>query len=527
MENNFVKYCLSNGGEIQPLLIEANEIANVGLCNPTVYVDGDKIRLILRNVNYCLWASDDEYKFTSPYGPLCYITRESDVHLRTRNFLCELSGGELTSKLIDTEKFDVEPLWEFVGLEDARLVRWDGRLYGTGVRRDTTTDGQGRMELSELSEDGQEISRVRIAAPGNIDTYCEKNWMPILDMPFHYVKWCNPLEIVKVNPLTGDSETVIFKEIDQETDNLYFDGMDIRGSSQVIRYQNYHIAITHSCKLYMNEKGQKSGAGYFERFIVWDNDWNVVRISRPFKFAGFGIEFTNGLAIDGKEMLIPFALQDNFSFLLRVGIDTVMNFIFSDKCNVKDIEGDTLYERFFNDTTNSYVLIELAQEYYSNGHYSTAVVLAERACEYNTFKSVDELYESVYICGLAMSKLPERDSHELALWLRMIDILPNRSEGYYMLSRYYYWRNEMTSAYTFARLAYCKNYHRFDDQLFNAKDYEIQYAKCTYYTERYLESEGMLNRILNDGGLTDVQIEEITGFMEYINGNKENRYRVL
>ena len=51
---------------------------------------------------------------------------------------------------IDTGVLDVKPLWDFVGLEDARLVKWDDKYYMCGVRRDTTTNGQGRMELSEI-----------------------------------------------------------------------------------------------------------------------------------------------------------------------------------------------------------------------------------------------------------------------------------------------------------------------------------------------------------------------------------------
>ena len=56
---------------------------------------------------------------------------------------------------IDTTKLDKEPLWDFVGLEDSRIFRWEGDLYISGVRRDTTENGQGRMELSkiEVTED--------------------------------------------------------------------------------------------------------------------------------------------------------------------------------------------------------------------------------------------------------------------------------------------------------------------------------------------------------------------------------------
>ena len=97
------------------------------------------------------------------------------------------------NKIDTTKKLDKEPLWDFVGLEDSRIFRWEGDLYISGVRRDTTENGQGRMELSkiEVTEDAvKEVSRVRIDPPKDPNSYCEKNWMAITDitLAWHYVK---------------------------------------------------------------------------------------------------------------------------------------------------------------------------------------------------------------------------------------------------------------------------------------------------------------------------------------------------
>ena len=84
-----------------------------------------------------------------------------------------------------------------------------------------------------------------------------------------------------------------------------------------------------------------------------------------------------------------------------------------------------------------------------------------------------------------MSLLPKRDTYEKALWLRMINLLPNRSEGYLMLSKYYYWRQQYEEAFTFAKLAYYKNYYAFDADILNEIDGDIQYFKTLYFTENY------------------------------------------
>lgn len=534
MFDNFVKLCLSRGSIIRPLNFPLDDNVYVGTCNPSIFFDGDRLRLIMRRVNYALWNNDDQYKFTTQYGPLWYICGDGEQKLMTKNYLCELKDNALDSKLIDTAKFDKEPLWDFIGLEDARLVRWDGKLYGTGVRRDTTTNGQGRMELSELDENGKEISRVRIKAPGNDDTYCEKNWMPILDMPYHYVKWCDPLEIVKVNPMNGDCETVVLKEQPQELEYYHTNNMTIRGSSQVIPWGDYRIAITHMCELWVNEKQQKSGTGYFEQFIVWDKDWNIVKLSEPFKFGGFGIEFTNGLAYKDGVFYIPFALQDNFSFMVTVEDKTVRDYIFkNDKTPGNYILTGSPMLALFDDPYNSYNCMEMGNQYYRMGYYAPSMVLYARACEYNTFHTQNELYDCMYLCGKSIANLGKNDDAEILLWDKMIDLNPNRSEGYLMASLYYSWRNRYSEAYTFAKLAYQTNCYLMNmpDELgylsLSEFDGDIQYAKALYNTENYLDCYGYINKIKSSYKLTRLQTDDINQFVEYMKNNAKNKKRVL
>ena len=57
------------------------------------------------------------------------------------------------------------------------------------------------MEFSELEinkSNVKEINRNRIEVEDKT-SYCEKNWMPIKDKPFYFIKWTNPTQIVKVD----------------------------------------------------------------------------------------------------------------------------------------------------------------------------------------------------------------------------------------------------------------------------------------------------------------------------------------
>ena len=204
-----------------------------------------------------------------------------------------------------------QPIWEFVGLEDARLVYWDD-YYLIGVRRDTTNNGVGRMEKSKVSIDKdtwtiKEISRERIEVPSQ--SYCEKNWMPIVDKPFHFVKWHSPIEVMKAEG-TMAQQVALKQGIQPEKDQ--------RGGSQLIRWGSVYIAITHEVDLFKNYLQQKDGI-YRHRLCVYDDDLNLVGISpEPFSFLDGRIEFCVGVAEYEGDLLVSFGFQDNAAFVLRV-----------------------------------------------------------------------------------------------------------------------------------------------------------------------------------------------------------------
>jgi len=323
--NNFASHALERGGDLMPLMIDSKETKGTGLTNGTIGVVNDDVYVNLRHVNYGMFHAD-KIKFAHPWGPLVYLHPESDWTLRTNNFLGVINENfddyKFYSK-VDTTALDKKPLWEFIGLEDARIVHWDDKLFLTGVRRDTTTNGVGRMELSEIvleDKTFKEISRQRIPIPGEdikeIDkgpSYCEKNWMPVQDLPYHYVKWCNPVEVVKYDPVEKKTE-VVYNGGDR-TLNIDF---DFRGGSQVIPYkEDYRIALCHITRLFRTETDRKN-CTYRHRFIVFDKQWNIVKFTEEFSFLDTAVEFSCGMINHKGNYWIPFGIQDNTSFLLKV-----------------------------------------------------------------------------------------------------------------------------------------------------------------------------------------------------------------
>lgn len=323
---NFVKLALENGGSIHPLIIPSSELKGPAITNPSIYNDNGKILVNLRNINYTLYHSEKK-KFEHHWGPLIYIHPENDQHLRTWNYMCEMDENMRIKSYhkIDTSKFPDKELWEFVGLEDARIIRWDGKLYICGVRRDLDTVGTGRMELSEIeiTQNGvKEINQYRIPTPVDKNSYCEKNWMPIIDMPFHFVKWTNGTEVVKYDIENNTTEQVSLSDWKE------LGCIDLRGGSQIIPYDDEHyFALNHETYLHRSEQDRKDGT-YKHRFVIWDKNWSIVKVSRQFSFLNAEIEFAVGMCEYENDYLITFGFQDNAAYLLRVSQSFVKDFIF-------------------------------------------------------------------------------------------------------------------------------------------------------------------------------------------------------
>ena len=324
---NLVKLIISKGGGvIQPLFINEYEATKgTGICNPSLLYREGKLLMNLRHVEYTLFMC---HKFQSKYqGPLSYYHRDDDCNLRTNNYLCELDPDSLEIlkyEKIDTSKLDVKPIWKFIGLEDGRLINWNDTLYLCGVRRDTDTTGKGRMELSEIV-DGKEVSRHRIEPPKTY-SYCEKNWMPIVDKPFHFVKWTNPVEVVRVD-LGSLSSSIVYTHdfIPNITKS------DMRGGTALVRWdKDTYISIGHECHFTPeNHQGFKDSI-YRHRFILWSSeDFSIKLVSDSFSFLTAEIEFCIGLEVINEDVILTFSYQDNCSYAIKSSKEFITQLIWT------------------------------------------------------------------------------------------------------------------------------------------------------------------------------------------------------
>lgn len=472
MIENLVKAILNNGGEIKPLILPSGMGGGTGQMNPSIIHEGDRFIVNLRNVGYVLVHAENAQEFPSRFGPLTYLHPEDDLTLRTTNFYLELDHDLEIVRVtkVDTSELDIPPVWEFIGLEDARLVRWDGELYQTGVRRDTKPDGEGRMELSKLDvlpRSVREVSRLRIEPPG-APTYCEKNWMPVVDLPFHFVKWTNPTEIVRVNIEDGTSDTV-FMGTAIHTD------YDMRGGSQVIPYKDGRICVIHEVALFTNELKQKD-AYYYHRFVEWDKDWNIRRISDRFNFMDARIEFSCGLVVHSESFVCTFGYQDNAAYVVKIPVEFVEGLLHEVEISPEEkklaLQNALRYfpekhhpilapefleelnlDRYIENPRSAEVNYSIASEYLEIGQTAAAVSHFLRCAEFgDREKDAKLIYGSLLHISRIFGILKSRKFSELGWLYQAVAFMPQRPEAYWMLSRYYEEKREYEESFTFAEL---------------------------------------------------------------------------
>ena len=324
LSENFVQYSLRKGGTIKPLTIPFEKSKGSGLLNPSVCVVDGVILVNVRHVNYTLYHSETK-RFPHCWGPLQYLHPEDDLNLRTENFISVLDEDLNVEQTIGVDMILNEtPKWNFVGLEDARLVNWDSKLYLCGVRRDhIDSRGTGRMNISEIQlQDDKyvEVSRYNVEST-DPNSYCEKNWMPVSTNPFEFIKWSNPTELVeysiennKTNQLKLDESKIIPLP------------RDLRGGSQLIQLGDYWVAFTHEVNLYKDTKGHKD-AKYIHRVVAWDKNWNITAYSDTFSFMGGEIEFVAGAALYNDDIIVSFGFQDNAAYIVKLPKQSLLDML--------------------------------------------------------------------------------------------------------------------------------------------------------------------------------------------------------
>jgi hypothetical protein len=214
----------------------------------TSYVCHKEVHMInTRYVNYWLY----------PNG--AYLFKNPQSHIITRNFISILSDIDA----LDTDN-SIEVREEgltcgggsIFGLEDIRLYnRADGELGFISTSVNYSGQGRGRMIIGLYKN--QLYTDCRVLTPPNPDSWCEKNWIPIIkDGIDHFIYKWSPFEagVIKNNMLvittTWEHKTPMLSNIRGSSTFISFIDGDIDGLLGVVHFsyegsprRYYHMLV--------------------------------------------------------------------------------------------------------------------------------------------------------------------------------------------------------------------------------------------------------------------------------------------
>ena len=276
--------------------IEFDSGSDWNASNPSIYCDGDKVRCIVRTVNYRIVNG-------------AYVTPPEDVVrdegpwkgwqvIRTRNFIVDLDAELKTTRTV--EMIDASGVartgYPVHGFEDARLFAWRGTWWATATVCDFTEEGRREIALLQIGPDGEIISVEPQRGPWSV--HAQKNWMPfVVDGALKFVYATHPTEIFEMRA-DGDRSAIV------PPAGCSFGHGRLRGGSQGVNVDDGWIFVIHDVAF------PGSSRIYLHRFVFFDDQLRLVSMTDPFYFERLGIEFCAGLARVGDKLVASYSVND-------------------------------------------------------------------------------------------------------------------------------------------------------------------------------------------------------------------------
>lgn len=256
--------------------------------NISITREGDGFVVLIRAVNYDKLESG-------------YFDRHGDTSFRQRTLLARLDANlQITSSIEVLAPQDMPPPQhtDSLGFEDPRPIIWRGDLWCISSVRQLNPDGRAEMVLARIAETPQGnkvLTDWRVLASG-MPVQWEKNWMPqVMRDELRFIYSVGPTRIL------SESGDVLVQEMPSVAVENF------RGGSQAIPFDRGWLMVIHEWE------NVRTIRHYFHRFIWFDENNRLNRISRRFFFQRIASEFVAGLAWHptGDRLVIGFGIDDH------------------------------------------------------------------------------------------------------------------------------------------------------------------------------------------------------------------------
>ena len=280
---------------ITPQLIP--QFSALPIYNPSVITQGGGLLFSARESNHVRLADGDIHFLTS-------TPQRSEVLL-----IDQPIGSPRVITRLDDSPLRATPGLADHGIEDLRLFRWRGGVYGIGAGTSSKPGGGWSVQQVLLHIEAGAI-RAHWPLPSPIGAAVEKNWTPLVvgdDLlliytmqPIVIYRFAHgALHIVSARPPVSNAT-------------------DLRGGTPFIPYNDGYLSIAHLAPM------QARGKWFYRHVaVIADAEGRPSQVSEPFFLARKGIEFACGLAETPDGFLLTYGSNDSTAHHLTLPRDSI------------------------------------------------------------------------------------------------------------------------------------------------------------------------------------------------------------
>ena len=294
------EYLLDNSNEAKQL---PNSDA-LPMFNPSFVEDGEEGYLFCVRRSTLLTRLDGQYSYK--YG-CAHNTRNvlqyTDAHFEV------WKQAELDDSLLRQACDNAKN-----GIEDIRLFRWKGALFGLGTG---VTEHSGDLQVTQILMRIEQDAVVEFwCFPSPLDSRWEKNWVPLIhDDRLFIVYSIRPLIIYEFE---GGSLSLATRSLPAQAN------FHVRGGTSFVPVGNNYVALAHLSPVKI------SGKSYYQHvFVALDAALDLIEVSEPFFIQRKGIEFACGLSFSKGNFFISYGVGDRSARICRVSLQQSQRYLAS------------------------------------------------------------------------------------------------------------------------------------------------------------------------------------------------------
>lgn len=307
--------------QVDPPLINKDLSTRYQPLNPSISKTAEGYDVICRTVNYKQIGA--QHFKSLDWSDETNLIKTKNLFVKYDRQFNKLSQSEIVEEL-PRRKFS-----HFIqGLEDCRMVNFNDEVWFTCTTLDTNPRNLPQISLCKLGKkdalkEGKKVHQVEklFPLPGPDPSRCEKNWLPFaMGQHLHFIYSYDPLIIYRAD-LTPETSAISQLEISHFIEQEY-DFTGFSGSAAPIPFDEGYLLLVHQT-IFENQRI------YTHRFVYVDEDFRILRLSKPFTFLHKGVEYCCGMATDhsNDHLVMAIGIEDCEAYLGVINLETVRSLL--------------------------------------------------------------------------------------------------------------------------------------------------------------------------------------------------------